>query len=350
MLSLQEKIEIVLICGENTLHRQVADIFNARHPGRHVQQSTVSRILKKFKLTGSVENTFKKRHNPSRNNDEVQLAVCLDVIEQGKSSITNIVDRTGVKRESVRTILHKNKFKPYKPKFINTLKERDFDVRLDFSFWYQGEKELNREFPYKILWTDEATFTSNGVVSSQNCRWWAQENPHFVIECRDQYSFKTNVWCGVLNNQVIGPFFFRHNLTSQDYLQFLNTEISDIVDNMPVEIRHSLWYQCDGAPIHSSRQVKEKLLEMFRGKVIGRNMEQIWPPRSPDLTPLDFFLWGYLKQIVYKQRPFRDVNHLETVIRNSILNINPVSISNSIKDVSRRTIICIERDGRHTEM
>nr|XP_023027619.1 vanin-like protein 2 [Leptinotarsa decemlineata] len=55
MLNLQEKIEIVLICGENTGHRQVADIFNARHPARNIHQSTVSRIIAKFKSTGSVE-------------------------------------------------------------------------------------------------------------------------------------------------------------------------------------------------------------------------------------------------------------------------------------------------------
>lgn len=350
MLTLQEKIEIVLICGEHTRHRDVADIFNARHPGRNIQQSTVSRLMTKFKATGSVGNTFKKLHKPSKNSEDVELNVCLDAVEYKKTSIEAIADRSGVHRESVRRILHKNKFRAYKPKFINTLKERDFDLRLDFSFWFEGMRAELINFPYHILWTDEATFTSNGVVSSQNCRWWAQENPNFIIECRDQYSFKTNVWCGMLNNQIIGPYFFRGNLNSDIFLQFLNTEILEVLDNMPLRTRRNLWYQCDGAPIHNSRAVRERLSAIFRGKVIGNNMEQNWPPRSPDLTPLDFFLWGYLKQKVYKQRPFHDVNHLERVIQESILNIKAKSIKNSVKDVSRRAIICIERDGMHTEM
>lgn len=350
MLTLHEKIEIVLICGENTVHRVAANIFNERHPGKNVQQSTVSRIMAKFKSTGSVENLFKKPRNPIKHNEEVQLNVCLDVVEHSQTSIRHVSTRTTVQRESVRSILHKNKFKPYKPKFINTLKEQDFDLRLGFSFWYQGEKEEDISFPFHVLWTDEATFTSNGVVSSQNCRWWAQENPNFIIECRDQYSFKTNVWCGVLNDQVIGPYFFRGNLNSEEYLRLLNTEILEVLDNIPVELRHNLWYQCDGAPIHNTRHVQERLLEIFRGKVIGRNMEQYWPPRSPDLTPLDFFLWGYLKQKVYKKRPFRNIDHLETVIRNCLLEIRPIAIRNAIIDVSRRTILCIERNGRHTEM
>ena len=28
-----------------------------------------------------------------------------------------------------------------------------------------------------------------------------------------------------------------------------------------------------------------------------------WPARSPDLSPLDFFLWGHLKERVYRDSP-----------------------------------------------
>ncbi|MVN25618.1 hypothetical protein GO639_10725 [Staphylococcus aureus] len=163
--------------------------------------------MSKFRETGSVANQFKKKHTPSKYDEEAQLNICLKVIEHGQTRITDIIENTDYKRESVRKILLKNKFWLVRPKFINTLKERDFDVRLGFSFWFQGEREENVKFPYKILWTDEATFSSNGTVSSQNCRWWAQENPNFTVECGDQYSFKTNVWCGILNDQIIGPFF-----------------------------------------------------------------------------------------------------------------------------------------------
>lgn len=350
MLTLQEKIEIVLICGENRSHRQVADIFTERHPQRNICQSTVSRIISKFKSTGSVQNNFKRSHNPRVYDEEAELNVCLDVVQHGQTSIRDICRRTRTKREAVRKILHKNKFKPYKPKFINTLHERDFDMRLDFSFWYQEQREEDANFPFQILWSDEATFTSNGVVSSQNCRWWAQENPNYLIQCRDQYSFKTNVWCGVLNNKVIGPYFFRENLNSQRYLQFLNEEITKVLDEMPLNDRRNLWFQCDGAPVHNSADVKHRMNELFRGRVIGRNMEQPWPPRSPDLTPLDFFLWGYLKQKVYMCRPFRDVNHLEEVIRHFVLLMSPDFARKAVQEVSRRTMICIDRNGRHTEM
>jgi hypothetical protein len=40
----------------------------------------------------------------------------------------------------------------------------------------------------------------------------------------------------------------------------------------------------------------------YPGRWIGRIGPVVWPPRSPDLTPADFYLWGHLKSIVYAQR------------------------------------------------
>ena len=74
-----------------------------------------------------------------------------------------------------------------------------------------------------------------------------------------------------------------------------------------------------------------------------------WPARSPDLTPLDFFMWGYLKNSVYKHRPFRNVQHLENVIRNCVLQINRQMLQNVNRELRSRTIVCMERNGGHTE-
>ena len=82
----------------------------------------------------------------------------------------------------MRRVLVKNKFRAYRPKFVHVLQDRDYDARLDFCFWMEGKREEDRDFFKMIIFTDEATFSSNGVVSSQNCRWWADENQNFAIE------------------------------------------------------------------------------------------------------------------------------------------------------------------------
>ncbi|XP_047101572.1 uncharacterized protein LOC124720308 [Schistocerca piceifrons] len=65
----------------------------------------------------------------------------------------------------------------------------------------------------------------------------------------------------------------------------------------------------DGAPPHCGIGVRELSEERLPGKWIGRRGPVEWPPRSPDLTPLDFYLWGHLKQIVYAES-IRDLRHL----------------------------------------
>jgi hypothetical protein len=62
--------------------------------------------------------------------------------------------------------------------------------------------------------------------------------------------------------------------------------------------------QQDGAPPHFHREVGKLLNHVLPQRLVGRhwpneNLLLLWPPRSPDLTPCDFFLWSYVKDIVY---------------------------------------------------
>jgi hypothetical protein len=53
-----------------------------------------------------------------------------------------------------------------------------------------------------------------------------------------------------------------------------------------------MWFQHDGAPPHNSRLTQQVLNTWNPHKWIGRGGPVAWPPRSPDLTPVDFFLWN----------------------------------------------------------
>ena len=54
-----------------------------------------------------------------------------------------------------------------------------------------------------ILFSDEASFTRDGVNNLRNVHTWSRNNPH---ETNFQMRFSVNVWCGVLGNRLIGPF------------------------------------------------------------------------------------------------------------------------------------------------
>ena len=67
-------------------------------------------------------------------------------------------------------------------------------------------------------------------------------------------------------------------------------------------MRTNLTFQQDGAPPHFRITVRSYLDEKFGERWIGRGGPTAWPPRSPDLTPLDFYAWGYIKEYVYSEK------------------------------------------------
>jgi len=65
-----------------------------------------------------------------------------------------------------------------------------------------------------------------------------------------------------------------------------------------------MYFQHDGAPPHYTNSVREFLNELFLNRWLGRGGPVAWPPRSPDLTPLDYYLWGHMKTLVYETKVY----------------------------------------------
>jgi hypothetical protein len=55
----------------------------------------------------------------------------------------------------------------------------------------------------------------------------------------------------------------------------------------------------DGAPAHFSLALRDFLSNTYYDRLIGRGEPTAWPPRSPDLNPLGFYLWGHLETFVH---------------------------------------------------
>ncbi|KAJ8958896.1 hypothetical protein NQ318_019664 [Aromia moschata] len=75
------------------------------------------------------------------------------------------------------------------------------------------------------------TFVLNGTVNKQNCRYWSTEYPHWMVEANTQYPEKVNVLAGIINSQIIGPYFFDGTLTGAHYLDFLQNFLVPTVPN-----------------------------------------------------------------------------------------------------------------------
>ena len=61
------------------------------------------------------------------------------------------------------------------------------------------------------------------------------------------------------------------------------------------------YFQQDGATSHSSHASMAEIKSFFGDRVISKIL---WPPQSSNLTPPNYFLWGYLKGRVYQNKPW----------------------------------------------
>jgi hypothetical protein len=140
-----------------------------------------------------------------------------------------------------------------------------------------------------FFFSDEAWFHLSGYVNSQNSRFWSSENLHLFHEV-PLHSQKIGCCCAISRKWIVGPIFFSETVTAEKYQEIIMQFISLLNEE------HICWLQQDGATSHTANSTIKMLKQFFDDRIISKNL---WPPRSPDLTPPDYFLCSYLKQVVY---------------------------------------------------
>ena len=94
-------------------------------------------------------------------------------------------------------------------------------------------------------------------------------------------------------------------------------------------------FQQDGAPPHWGSHVRRFLDATFPNRWTGRDCQTPWPPRSPDITALDFFLWGYVKDKVFST-PFPAIRNLEARITDALATITEDMLENACRETDYR--------------
>ena len=94
---------------------------------------------------------------------------------------------------------------------------------------------------------------------------------------------------------------------------------------------------------HFTRQHGRNSVLFFGDRVISKGL---WPPRSPDLTPPDYFLWGYLKGRVYRNKP-RTTDALKANIIEEIHAVTADVLARNFQNMARRVQSCLDANGGH---
>jgi hypothetical protein len=108
-------------------------------------------------------------------------------------------------------------------------------------------------------------------------------------------------------------------------------------------------FQHDGAPPHYSAIVHEFLDATFPQRWIGRGGWLPWPPRSTDLTPLDYYFCGYVMQCAYSVR-INDTEHLKVRITEAVHSVTPDVLRRVWQELEYRLNVCRATKESHIEL
>lgn len=319
--------------------------------GREMAPSrfVLANFFKRARETGSLNNKKTRKRESTVRTAENIAVVAEDVRDRPTTSTRQRSQQLDISRTSLRRILHKDLgMTPYKVQLTQQLKPYDHLARFRFAKWAQERLDGDEGFGRKIIFSDEAHFHLGGYVNKQNCRIWGTENPHVIVE-KPMHPERVTVWCGLWAGGIIGPFFFEDRagravtVNGERYRAMITDFLWPIIDQMDVE---DIWFQQDGAPCHTSNATIDLLREKFGERVISRRAEVAWPPRSCDLTPLDYYLWGAVKDKCYAKNP-QTIEDLKAEIGEVIGQIQPHTLENVVKNWSDRIGYCHASHGSH---
>ena len=108
----------------------------------------------------------------------------------------------------------------------------------------------------------------------------------------------------------------------------------------------NIWFEQDGATCHTAEVILNVLRSVFEDRIISRRADVVWPPRSYDLTPLDYYLWSAFKDKCYANKP-ATIDALKNNIREAIGEIQLHTINNVLKNWTDRIGYCMASRGCH---
>jgi len=101
------------------------------------------------------------------------------------------------------------------------------------------------------------------------------------------------------------------------------------------------YFQQDGVTSHTSHTSMAEIQSCFGDRVISKGL---WPPRLPDLRPPDYFLCGYLKRRVYRNKS-RTTDALKANITEEIQAVTADVLARTFQNMARRFQSCLDANG-----
>ena len=295
---------------------KVQRAYRSKYTTKSAPDGTVIKnIHNNYLKTGSVGRRLcTSRKKTVRTSDLIEAIENIH-LDDPKISIRKIANLVPASNSVVRQVLREDlNLKPLKIPRTFKLYTTDYQKRLNFVQFVKSRR-INLETMF--ICSDEAYFYLHGGHNIQNNRIWSIYQPDEIAE-QPLNDEKVSVWCAFSGKKVYGPYFFDENVCGENYLDMLKNFFWP--RHRSLENHQKYYFQQDGAPPHRRKIVQTWLKQKFGDRFIDM---ATWPPRSPDLNPCDFSLWGYLKSKVYSPKP-TNLLQLRENIQREIKNFSKI--------------------------
>jgi hypothetical protein len=348
----EEYYDMIMAHGEcqgqpHVAARRYAELYphRARHPSANVILAAAQRLYE----TGSI---LPKKNDCGRQRNQRNVCTVETVLraveQEPETSIRVIAQEHDLSYSTVQRILKEEKMHAYHYTRVQDLREEDYPRRRRFCENFLRRVNEDPQFPSRVIFSDESLFTREGIVNSHNMHMWSDENPRVTRLRNFQVRWKINVWAGIIGTNILGPIILPEILNGASYKNMLAENIPDFLEEIPLAERNRIIFQQDGAGPHNARVVTDYLNEQFPGRWMGRYGPIPWPARSPDLNPLDFFLWGYCKELIYRKLP-EDLEDLNDKLHYAIWDIDNDILQKTQRNLLKRMRACVAMNGGHFE-
>ncbi|KAJ3659556.1 hypothetical protein Zmor_011240 [Zophobas morio] len=318
--------------------------YLANYPDLEIQETSLEAhirdVINRFVRTGNV-NKGKSSGRPAVSEEVVDDL--RERLEQNpQTSLTRLSQQSGVPVTTCHKVVKKRlHMHPYKITTVQQLLPIDPPRRVEYCNWFQNTFHDDGLLDLTFF-SDEAWFHLSGYVNSQNFRIWSAENPHVFVET-PLHLLKIGVWLAVSRRRIYGPIFFHDTMTGERYSQQILEPFIQQLDDEELQLGY---FQQDGATAHTARATLEYLQQHYDDRVISLGVQHAFPPRSPDLTPLDFSIFGYLKDKVF-QRQMNNLAELQHEIERWVQSIDGRMLQNIFESKKKRVNMCLELNGEH---
>ena len=314
-----------------------------------INRIIIKRTLDRFFETFSINDRPRSGRKRSVTTKKLVKAVRERIKRNPRRCLRKMAVEMNVNLEVMRKLVKdKLKIKCYKLQKVAGLSEAQKEKRLKRC--KQLLKRYDDNDVKRILFSDEKLFVTEQQINKQNHRILATNIREIPINIKTvkkwQYSASLMVWAGVSLKGKTNLIFFKNGIkiNAAKYIEdVLEHQVKCL--NQTMFNNQGFVFQQDSAPAHKAKVTQawcnENLPEFIH--------HDEWPPSSPDLNTMDYFVWGYLQDVINSSH-CQSIEELKHRLIVAWGNLDLDKVHAAINSWRKRLRLCVKAKGNSFEI